>query len=189
MVKGFPVVRSFGDDVVRYRVAYEKTYKELSLLPIDMLPESVGEKAQFCRAVTTSLLIEFAKKEREGLAVFERTPPKPEPKVESISDGGVESVEKPSPVPSKMNSHDRAGLCSYWGKILIEEDKIDPKRVISRKLDAHMLPTGSFASLMRLKEDYKVKRWQDIDIYTLACWVYAEELMHLPSDKIPEGEE
>ena len=191
MVKGFPEVRSFDDDVVRYVSAYKKVHKHLSTIPVGLLPETQTEKAQFCRAVTTSLLIEFAKKERGGgHVVFEKASLPPEPQQEPKPD--VEEVcvpmENVSPEPSKTNSHDRASACSYWGHKLITDEKIDPKRVISRRLDAHTLPRSSFGALMQLKDDYKVERWQDIDLETLACFVYAEELLNLPSDKMPDVE-
>ena len=189
-MKDFPVLRCFDDDVLRYVRAYEKTYKHLSTLDDGMLPESRTERANFCRAVTTSLLIEFGKKEKDCHVVFEKPKPKrvvKEEVVESIE--ASDSTVKPSVEPSVVNSHEKAGLCSYWGRKLIEDEQIDPKRVIARKLNTHSLPKGVYAHLMSLREDYKVERWQDIDIETLACFVYAEELMHLPSDKIPEGDE
>jgi len=192
-MKGFPDVRDFDFFVRRYVVAYKKTHKELSTLDDGMLPETRTERASFCRAVTTSLLIEFAIQERDNRVVFEKAIPKEEvvsQPSESLSepDEVQDSTVKPSSEAPKMNPHDRAGLCSYWGKELIETEKIDPKRLIARKLSTHTLPKSVYAHLMSLKEDYHVDKWQDIDIETLACFVYAEELIPLPSDKIPEGD-
>jgi len=197
MASGFPEVRDFDFFVERYVVAYKKTHKHLSTLDVGVLPETRTEKAQFCRAVTTSLLIEFAIQERDNHAVFEKAIPKEVVVDEVVSQPSMsvgetkevlDSTVKESSEPPKMNPHDNAGLCSYYGKKLIEEEKIDPVRVISRRLDARTLPRGTYAMLMQLKDDYKVQRWQDIDSETLACFVYAEELMQLPSDKIPDGD-
>ena len=156
----------------------------------ETLPADADVFSHLAKDVTTHLLIGVDQGKRNGVAIFESNEERNAGHSKALeeSDLPVTPEDRREVVEAVVRADKKATLVAYWGEVAFRDGVFDPVEVINENMEnGKRLAKPIYKALMILKDEVKEKSWKKVPKDILCCFVYAYDILPLPSNTLPEG--